>query len=720
MSRKRWLQPFDSRATLHVSQRLAPRSPRLSRLLAENPGQLYTHQAAVTDHALAGHHVVLATPTASGKSLAFLVPALARLERDPAATVLALYPTKALAHDQLARLVELERALGIDIAPAVYDGDTPAPERARIKDRSRFVVTNPHGLNLYLGWHEGWERILANLALVIVDETHAYTGATGGAVGWLLRRLQRLAEAHGAAPVYVGASGTIANPAEHFARLIGDDVVLVDDDGSAQPTRTIAIVDATRSPDHAPIAQAALLVRRLVRHRRHVIAFSNSRSHAELLARLATDRAVRVEPYRAGYAAQRRRALEADLRAGRLRAISATSALELGIDVGVIDTVVLNGFPGSIASLFQRIGRAGRSGQDALGVVVLGAEPAARALIADPEEFLVRPPELAVANVDQPSVVRRALELAAAERPVTPDELRHWGAPARDAAAALVEAGTIRHDADGLRVPGRRPHRFRPLVEMEPTWRLQFEGTRTTIAPESLSESQALREAYRGAIVLHGSQPYRVVRVDYAARVAVARPEPDRGHHTQAAWYRAIAPTRVRSHAIAGSLTLDLADAVLVEQVTSAKEFRGSVLVHQRKVTAPSRSVAGEALILSTNQLVDPAELPALHGVEHLLVKALAPLAVGASDLTTLTQATPAPQILFFAPDALGGGTMLATVARQLDRALAVSERILTTCRCNDGCPFCTLDARCDGDVAAKSLVLDVLVRLRDHHARHA
>jgi len=691
----------------------APLPPRLAAHLRKEPGRLFVHQARVADEALAGRHVVLATPTASGKSLAFLVPALAALERNPLATIIALYPTKALAHDQLQRLRTLEAALRIPCAPAVYDGDTPPAERSRIKEVARFVVTNPHGLNLYLGWHEGWQRLLANLAFVIVDETHAYTGELGGAVGWLLRRLRRLARAHGADPVFVGASGTIANPVEHFSTLLGAPVVLVDEDGSAQPDRTLAIVDATRIPERSPLQHAALITRRLVRARRHVIAFSNSRSHAELLARLATDRAVRVETYRAGYAAERRRALEAELREGRLRAVSATSALELGIDVGTIDTVVLNGFPGSIASLWQRIGRAGRSGQAALGVLVLGQEPAARAIVADPEGLLAHPSELAIANVQQPSVVRRALELAASELPVDEAELAAWGEPVGHVATELVTGGVLVRTPTGLETPGRRPHRFRPLVAMEPTWEVRFSGTRAPLAPERMAESQALREAYRGAILLHAGRAFRVVSVDHAARVALARPEPEPGHHTQAGWFRAITPTRMLEQRTLGALTLELATAVLIEQVTTAKEFRGSLLIAQRKVNAPSRAIPGESLALRPGRAVDPQEAAALHGVEHLLTKALPAIAVGAGEITALTQVTPDPHIVLFAPDNLGGGTMLGAVARRLDRALAIASRIAESCRCEDGCPFCTLDARCDDEIGTKIEVVQVLARLR-------
>jgi len=685
--------------------------PHLHAYLARTPGSLYVHQAAVAEHVHRGRHCVLATPTASGKTLAFLVPALARLEADPAATVLALYPTKALAHDQLERLVHLERSLGVALRPAVYDGDTPAAERTRIKEHARIVITNPHGLNLYLGWHEGWDRILANLAVVIVDETHAYTGALGGAVAWLLRRLDRLARSRGARPVFVGASGTIANPAEHFSSLLGAPVELVNDDGSVQPERTLVVLDATRDPARTPLQHAALITRRLVRARRHVLTFSNSRSQAELLARIASDRAVRVEAYRAGYAPERRRSLEREIREGRLRALSATSALELGIDVGAIDTVVLNGFPPSVASLYQRLGRAGRSGQPALGVLVLGTEPASRAIAAAPE-LLARPNELAIANVAQPSVLRQALELAASERPLEESELATWGEVTMAVAEELRAAGVLRTSPQGLVAVGRRPHRFRPLVELEPTWELRFEGTRTPLAPERLAATQALREAYPSAIVLHGTQPFRVTSVDYQRRVALARPEPDRNHHTQAGWFRAVSLTRTRETRRLGTLQLVLGDAVLTEQVTSAKEFRGTLLVAQRKVSAPAQHTPGEGLVINAGGVIDASEVTALHGVEHLLRKALPAMAIGADEMTSLTLASPTPQLVLFAPDAIGGGTMLRVAAACLGRLGALAASVLERCGCAEGCPFCTLDARCDDEVAPKEDVRRTLERL--------
>ncbi|MGC8481729.1 MAG: DEAD/DEAH box helicase, partial [Acidimicrobiales bacterium] len=348
---------------------------RLETYLAGSDRELYSHQASVIRSVHDGEHVVLSTRTASGKSLAFHLPTFDRLLHDPAATALYLYPTKALAHDQLETLLRFDQEIGGVAQPAVYDGDTPPKERADIRERSRLVITNPHGLNLYLGWPKGWDRFLSNLAVVVIDESHTYTGVLGSHVAMVLRRLRRLAGARGAHPQFIFASGTIANPKEHAEALGGLTVREIDNDGSPQSGRWVVVWDAARDVEHSPTTQSALLTRHLLRCRRRVIVFSDSRNQAEAVARQASDRSNVVLAYRAGYAATTRRRIEADVKEDRIKGISSTSALEVGIDIGTLDTVICNGYPGSMASLLQRAGRAGRSGNEAVTVLVCGSDP---------------------------------------------------------------------------------------------------------------------------------------------------------------------------------------------------------------------------------------------------------------------------------------------------------------------------------------------------------
>ena len=437
----------------------------LSRLEIE---RLYSHQAEAVYASWEGPTIVT-TGTASGKSMCFNLPTLDVLCRDTKARALYLYPTKALAQDQARALA----AFGLTkrVRPAIYDGDTPREARADIRRRANVVLTNPDMLHVgILPNHPAWAELFANLAIVVVDEAHVYRGVFGSHVANVLRRLRRIAAAYGTTPRFLLTSATIANPVELAERLTGlEDVSLIDEDGSPAPGRQIAIwnpplTDEALGKRRSALAEAAELLARLVRDGARLICFMKSRKGVEVLHKLLVadleesgdpELAKLVAPYRAGYTSQQRRELEGRLVRGELRAVITTDALELGIDIGELDAAVVVTFPGTVASLRQMWGRAGRRGRG-LAVYVAGEDALDQFFCRHPDDFLERPVEAAILDHESPLIFRRHLLCAAHEGPLSGQDAEFLGPRWEAHAEVLQSAGELRRRAGGARSrPGR-------------------------------------------------------------------------------------------------------------------------------------------------------------------------------------------------------------------------------------------------------------------------
>nr|MBA2257106.1 DEAD/DEAH box helicase [Thermoleophilaceae bacterium] len=429
--------------------------PQLQSALARSGVErLYSHQAESLRSALRGHTIVT-TGTASGKSLAFNLPVLDTLARDRRARALYLYPTKALAQDQARKLSALEAPF---LRHAIYDGDTPREERRAIRGRSNLVLTNPDMLHVgVLPNHKAWGDALANLAWVVVDEAHVYRGVFGSHVANVLRRLRRLANAYGTEPRFLLTSATIANPVELAERLTGLDFQLVERDGSPAAERQVAmwnppLVDEATGARASALSAAAGLLAQLVAREVRTICFLKSRRGVELIQRFARlrleeegrgDLADRIAPYRAGYTPWQRREIERRLAEGELLAVVATDALELGIDVGHLDAAVCVTFPGTVASLRQMWGRAGR--RDAgLALYVAGDDALDQFFCRHPDEFLDRRVEAAILDHESEQIHRAHLAAAAYEMPLSPADAETLGPRWEAYAERLVSAGELR------------------------------------------------------------------------------------------------------------------------------------------------------------------------------------------------------------------------------------------------------------------------------------
>nr|WP_307849054.1 DEAD/DEAH box helicase [Micromonospora sp. U56] len=683
----------------------------------------WRHQAEAAELAYAGQHVVVATGTASGKSLAYQLPALATLLADPRATVLYLAPTKALAADQLRAVAGLE----LDgVRPATYDGDTPRAEREWIRRHSRFVLTNPdmlhHGI---LPGHAHWSGFLRRLAYVVIDECHTYRGVFGSHVAHVLRRLRRQCAKYGRTPVFVLASATSGDPATAAGRLTGLPVAAVTEDTSPRGGVTFALWEPPLLPnssgevaDLAPVRRSALretadLLADTVAEGVRTLAFVRSRKGAEVVAanaRRALDEAVpglgdRVAAYRAGYLREERRELERALLHGDLLGLASTNALELGVDLVGLDAVLICGWPGTRASLWQQAGRAGRSGDEALAVLVARDDPLDTYLVHHPEALFGRPVEATVLDPANPYVLAPQLACAAAEAPLTPADLDLFGDGAKEAVEELVAAGALRQRPTGW----YWRHRERPEVD------LRGEGGAPVCVVEA-STGRLLGTVdggsshfliHPGAVYLHQGVSYVVDSLDLADGCALVHAEePDWSTHARDV--TSLSVVSVRSYVDAGPVGLFLGEVDVTSQVVSYQRRRiaSGEVIDTRPLDLPARELRTVAVwfTLSPQSLalagVEAADVPgALHAAEHAAI-GLLPLMATCDrwDIGGLSTAvhpdTEAPTVFVY--DGHPGGAGFAERAYGTAAAwLRATRDAIAECGCEAGCPSCVQSPKC-------------------------
>lgn len=419
--------------------------------------QLFQHQAMALDTARAGRDLVVVTGTASGKTLCYNLPILEMCLADAQARALYLFPTKALAQDQLKGLLELlacDGDLAAQIRPGVYDGDTPTAQRRRIKAEANLILSNPDMVHAsILPYHPKWSRFFSELRYVVLDEVHTYRGILGAHVACVLRRLQRVCAHYGSQPVFLAASATIANPGELTSRLIGREVQVIDTDGSPRGRKFFALWNPLSS-DRDQLARssatqdAVWLMTEAMQHGAQTLTFTRTRQATELINRYVqqafADRgsplANQMRAYRGGYLPNERRAIEQDLFAGRLRGVAATNALELGIDIGSLDVTLLVHYPGTVASTWQQAGRSGRRHNESLTMLLAGNDPVDQYLLRHPDYFFAQSPEHAVVDPQNPYVLAKHLKAAAFELPLDHTAIRSFGPSAENIAAILGDS----------------------------------------------------------------------------------------------------------------------------------------------------------------------------------------------------------------------------------------------------------------------------------------
>src|SRR2546429_4215252 len=511
--------------------RLAPLPDELHQrvrdaLAAQGIEQLYTHQRAAWDAAARGEHLVVTTGTASGKTLAFNLPVLDAIAREPKQRAFYLYPTKALAQDQLRSLSTFRLT---NLRAAIYDGYTETERRWQIRKWANLVLTNPDMLHIgVLPHHDRWGDVLSNLRYVIVDEAHVYRGVFGSHVANVLRRLRRLAKIYGAEPQFLLASATIANPGELVERLLGVPATVIGDDGAPRAERTVVLWNPPLTEEAlglraSPLGEGSRVLGELVSRNLRALLFAKSRKAAELIHSFTADRlgaSSRLSPYRAGYTSAQRREIERRLSAGELLGVSATNALELGIDVGLLDAVVSVGFPGTVSSLRQQWGRAGRRGHG-LAALVASEDALDQYFMREPRALLGRRVEAAILDHENHRVLDGHVRAAAFEAPLDESDADILGRVALERASDLPD---LKKTGAGFVWAGRDYPAAR--VPLRSTGMDAFTVVdRSTGSVLGLVEHErAYSTVHEGAIYLHLGEQFRVVALDLEARAALVEP----------------------------------------------------------------------------------------------------------------------------------------------------------------------------------------------------
>lgn len=696
--------------------------------IARGVTALWSHQSEAAEFARLGRHVVVATGTASGKSVAYQLPILQELAENPRARALYLAPTKALGHDQLRAAHALTAAVTrlSDIAPTAYDGDSPAEVRRFARERSRWVFSNPDMIHLsLLRNHARWALFLRGLRYVVVDECHYYRGIFGSNVAMVLRRLLRLAARYSpspsTAPTVVFASATTASPAETAAELIGQLVVEVTADGSPRGPRTVALWEPALRTDitgenGAPVrrsagSEAARVMADLIAEGAHVLTFARSRRGAELtalgtrarLAEIAPHLAETVASYRAGYLAEERRALERALSEGQLRGLAATNALELGIDIAGLDAVVLAGFPGTVSSFWQQAGRSGRRGQGALVVLIARDDPLDTYLVHHPSALLGKPIERVVIDPANPYVLGPQLLCAAIELPLEDAEVRSWEADA--VASTLVDDGLLRRRAGRYYpAPGVDPH---PAVDIRGSTggHIAIVETGTGRLLGGVDMGRATATVHPGAVYLHQGETYLVDSLDFSEAVALVHAgDPDYTTHARELTQITVDGPGERTGR--GHVTLGFVPVTVTATVIGylRRRLSGEVIdfveldlpQHTLPTVAAMYTVTTEAL---GRNGIDPVRVPgSLHAAEHAAI-GLLPLVASCDrgDIGGLSTAIgPEGLPTVFVYDGYPGGAGFAERGfRQARTWLGATAEAIEACDCPLGCPSCVQSPKC-------------------------
>ncbi len=699
--------------------------------------QLYSHQAQAFELATSGKSFVIATPTASGKSLCYNLPLLDTCARDPEARALYIFPTKALSRDQEEALRGMMRDAGLPHGAITFDGDTPGDARRAARERSGVILTNPDMLHTgILPHHAGWARLFASLRYVVIDELHTYRGVFGSHLANVLRRLDRVARFHGAKPTFIFASATIGNPKEHAARMLGREVELIGESGAPTGSRRVMVynppvVNPELGIRASYLKTAVRLVGDLVRRNVPTILFGQSRNSVEVMLKYLRDRLVqdRIDPstimgYRGGYLPGTRRNIEAQLRAGEVKCVVATNALELGIDIGSLDAVVCAGYPGSVAALWQRFGRAGRRQGQSLALLVTSSAPLDQYLAADPKYLTGAPVEEARIDPDNVEILIQHLKCAAFELPFEEGEgFRDVQAQPTTDALEYLASHQVLHPSPGA--SGRRVFHWSSDAYPANNVSLRSVGWDNVVIIELGSDRTLAEMDWRSAhtmlheqaIYQHDAEQYQVEKFDYENHKAYVRKvEPD--YFTDAMTYTRVEVIEEDQSRPAGADGLGFAmgqgEVSVVEKVVGYKKikFHTHENVGYGDVTLPEMQMHTTAFWLTVPEDVvraqpapRPAVIEALRGLSSALhTVACIGLMIDPRDLgRTLGSRSDADGMPRKAPgegpgfdptiflyDHIPGGVGLSPrLFDQRDELLRRARRLMEGCECEDGCPAC-------------------------------
>ncbi len=682
--------------------------------------KLYSHQAEAVNAAIDGEHVTVVTSTASGKTLCYNLPVLDAILNDSNSRALYLFPTKALAQDQLGKLNEF--GLFPTVRFAAYDGDTPQKERQILRKSAHIILTNPDMLHIgIIPSHSHWSSFFAHLKYVVVDELHSYRGVFGAHVAQVIRRLRRICAYYGISPRFICCSATIANPDTLTSKLIGiEDPFIIDRNGAPSGRRSFLFwnppfIDQAQEERRSAHVEAASLFTDLVRHGIRNITFARARKSAELILRYAREDFEKSDPhlltkirsYRSGYEKEERRDIEQGLFTGKLVGVTATNALELGVDVGGLDATVLTGYPGSISSAWQQAGRAGRSGHSSLSIMLAFNNPLDQFLMRHPEYFFDKPHEHVVIDTDNPRILSQHLLCAADERPLVPADLARFGKTSKHVLEKMTMEGKLilrggkwynggaSHPAGDVNIRSASNVTYR-IVDVE-----QHDKTIGTIEKVS-----AFKTVHPGAIYLHQGETYLIENLYTEKYIASARLV-DANYYTEVRENSFTSVNETRSTILIGTAVACFGSVTVRNQVLGyrQKKLFGDEVISIENLDLPEESFETEALWFSippelTAQFDETLDLHgSIHAIEHAAIGMMPLLSTcdrwdigGMSNVNHPD--TGLPTIVIY--DSYPGGIGIAEATYgKLAELLESTRAVIAECPCTAGCPSCIHSPKC-------------------------
>ncbi len=738
--------------------------PLLQNYLNDNNITPYLHQCQTFKLIKQGKNVIITTPTASGKTLAYNLPIFEHLILNSKARALYIYPTKALTNDQLLTIKKLQKHLGISFKPAIYDGDISSQAKSIARSQSRIILTNPYELHQILPWRHQWTNFLSNLDFVVIDEAHRYRGVFGSNVAFVIRRLRRLTSAFNKNPQFILSSATLANSVEFANKLTGLNFELVENDGSPKGKKYFVFYNPYNQPKdnkedkHQQVSvvdQTAKLIATFVWSGIKTLTFTRSRKMAELIAKRSreilqrkkySNLAAKITSYRAGYLPTQRRKIEKQLKEGQLLALTSTNALELGIDIGHLDAVIITGFPGTKISTMQQAGRAGRKGKTSVAVLVAYQDKLDQYFMENPNEFFERSYEHAIVDLSNPYIASGHLLCAAAELPLNEQDKNFFDQEILDKTIkAYIDKGLLKKTAKGFIYTGK----ISPVqvVSLDNISADQYKIIWQNQLLEVINQIQAFKEAHQGAVFLHQGETFIVKNFDLEKKLITVEKK-DVNYYTQPlktvnAWIISTLEEKKFN-----DITLYLGKLQISEQYTGYKIKHGDQVVGYGELDLPpvefqtiglwfTMPGSLEKQIIQLHKTKTPAYpsflknfdtynvhkdlfAAGLHGVEHAMI-GIMPFLVMADrwDIggfsTIFHQETGLPTIFIY--DGYPAGIGLSQKGFTLfEKLTQMTANLVKNCKCKDGCPACIMSPKCGNDnrpldKQASIIILDYLLK---------
>jgi DEAD/DEAH box helicase domain-containing protein len=704
-------------------------APKLQQWLEIEGLKLYSHQAKALNEINKGKNIAVTTSTASGKTIIFTLAVAHSIQQRQNTTALFLYPMKALANDQLTKLNTLNRVLEGKLRPFIYDGDTPSDKRPGIRNLARIIISNPYAFHRYLNWHTRWERFFRNLRYIIIDEAHTYRGVFGSNVAQFVRRLTRITQYYRSSPQFILSSATINNPKQFCERLIGSSVEIIDNDGSQQGEKKLILwnppyIDRFNLKRRSPHQESRDLLTSHLEADFQTLCFTLSRKMAEIVTLWTREELAKrnldpdqVMSYRAGYLPQERRKIEAKLRERELTGVVSTNALEVGIDIGNLDAVILSGFPGTIISTWQQFGRVGREkDKSSLATLILFEDAYQQFLGRHPEYFIRKTPENAIIDLNNPYILKGHLLCAASEIPIKKEEIREiWGDTGAQIMKELLSEDIVKIVPAGI-VPKSIKHPS-TVVSLNSAFSETIEIIVNGKTLETLTIAQAYREAHEGAILLHQGEKYLVESIDWKKRKGIASRFPV-DYHTESISISEVAILDEEKSRDIG-YRLVFGEVQVTEVYHSYRKISYDEVLEILPLDLPPLEFITKAVWFDIPQKVVmqlKSELKdfsgGIHALEHATI-ALSPLYAMCDrwDIggTSYPSYPKDGQARVFIYDGFPGGIGIAEQLFEKWEDLLVNvQKLVEECECSEGCPSCIQSPKCGND----NYPLDKLVAL--------